>query len=655
MKEIELLKSVQNEEEIQMKFKNKIREALECIIKYNPYDMLAYFYSDYKTTFFEKSNNIKRWQKSKIIKNLQQLILCIPENEYQKKEFQKEDIDNIENLLTELENYITQYSSISNDKLEKLTEEEKEYIMHSNCFKDCNGKRYDVFEIQHHKDLLNVLEQEFKISYNFELNELYRGIENIKNKFYIEFTDNVNEFKDYIKINKLVVIESGIIELPENIDQERVSKIENRLEDFLKNIFGLELVDLQKITTWTTDFLDIFTNNIGDYKDFTNDITIANWDRLNKKINYNPLIKINNRYYNLLEKSFYDNMDRTIIRGICNKLSSNQQYIRANYTNNAEKIVAGYFNKILINSDVYIKNYYNNNFENDILINYDDNIFIVEVKAGNFTPELAIDDFESHKTSLDVLINKAQDQIKQFEKSLKENNSIEIYDSNNKKIRNKKAIINISENTKIFKIIVTVENFNDIEARADKVKILKLDKNTLIICLDDLRVYSNYFENNPCLFIQYLFQRIKAIGNRNIDLVDELYHLGMYIENNFYNELVNCRVSDLIEEKNIKEEITDVILFGEDWITEIDDYYNSLYFEKKRIKKPERMITKNIKEIIKYCENKKILNNTKLTTFLLNLNYETLEQVENLINCSRDFYKKNNRPKYRLSRIKRER
>ena len=48
--------------------------------------------------------------------------------------------------------------------------------------------------------------------------------------------------------------------------------------------------------------------------------------------------------------------------------------------------------------------------ENDILILYDNDIFIIEVKSGSFTPELAINDLESHKKSLQDLIKKAKEQ-----------------------------------------------------------------------------------------------------------------------------------------------------------------------------------------------------------------------------------------------------
>ena len=338
---------------------------------------------------------------------------------------------------------------------------------------------------------------------------------------------------------------------------------------------------------------------------------------------------------------------------MCENLTrKEQQELREKYTSNVEKVVADYFSKILNSKEIYINNHYDYEkkiIENDILILYDNNIFIIEVKSGSFTPELAINDLESHKKSLQDLIKKANEQQDKLEKCLIEKKRVSIYDSNNKRNRNKKAEIEINDDTRIFKIIITAEAFNDIEARIDKVKLISLSKNTLVLCLDDLRVYSNYFKQHPCYFIQYLLQRKKAIGNKNVDLYDELYHLGMWIEYNYYNENVNRQVNNLIKEENIEQGLGIVAICGEDWMKELDEYYNNLWFKKKKITKPYREIPVEIKKIIDYCENNSsIRKHTYLTTFLLNLDPNALHQTEKIIIESREFYKNNSRPKYRI-------
>ena len=423
---------------------------------------------------------------------------------------------------------------------------------------------------------------------------------------------------------------------------------------------SLELANLKKCTKWRNDFLDRFLIEKKYYNSFVENISIENWNELINRLKYKPLIKIEDEYYILLQQRFYDNFDKIAIQGMCENLASKKkQEIRERYTANVEKVVADYFSKILNCKEIYTNNYYDYDkkiIENDILILYDNNIFIVEIKSGSFTPELATNDLDSHKKSLQDLIKKANEQQDNLEKCLIEKKKISIYDSNNKRNRNRKTEIEVNEDTRIFKIIITAEAFNDIEARIDKVKLISLSKNTLVLCLDDLRVYSDYFKQHPCYFIQYLLQRKKAIGNKNVDLYDELYHLGMWIEYNYYNERINQQVDNLIKEENIEQELESVSICGEDWMKELDEYYNSLWFKKKKIEKPFREVPSEIKKIIDYCEkNNSIRNHTYLTTFLLNLEPNTLQQTEKIIVESREFYKNNNRPKYRLYDIKRKR
>lgn len=642
-----MVKKFPTAEALQEMFKNKIIEIIDYIKDFSIYEVLSYFYSNYKMCLGEMDAKDKRWNESKKIMYLQILFLCINNYESTNKEIEKKDLEKIEEYIEELQEIVLKYEFVRKQN-EELTPEEIDYLIHAEAFKDWSGKRYDIFEIQHHKDLLECLEEEFYSTYCFRIEELYSGILKLKNNFYFEFENAVNNLKDILKEENIKINEEGSFVIPDklNIDKKR------KIEQYYEKIFSLKLADIQENTKWTTDFLDRFIIDVKEIQAFLENISIESWNNLLNKIKYKPLIKINDKYYILLEQRFYDNFDKEVIKGICEKDSSKEQKVRAKFTSNIENVVMNYFNNILGSEYCYLKNHFSYNgkiLENDVLIVLDNNIFIIEVKAGNFTPELASEDLESHKKSLKDLIVKANEQQDCFEKCLNENKTVAIYDSNNKKTRNKKADITINNDTKLFKIIITAEAFNDIEARIDKVKLLTLSENTLVFSLDDLRVYSDYFKQHPCYFIQYLLQREKAVGNKNMDLYDELYHLGMWKEYNFYNEYTNEQINGLKEEEGILEDFGVVSIFGEDWMDEIDDYYDNLWFKRKVMEKPFREIPVEINKIIKFCEQKNNIKNcTDLAIFLLNLNTESLQQIEKIIIDSRDFYKKVNRPKYRL-------
>ncbi len=634
-------------EELQDKFKSKIMEIVNYIREYSSYDVFAYFYFYYKISYAEENNQDERWVRSQKIMYLQILFSCIDGSNSNTKKLEEKDLKIIDKHVEELETITLQYELVRKQEKE-LTQEEKDYIIHSEAFKNWSGKRYDIFEVQHHKDLLECLKEEFRATYNFSIDDLCYGITKLKNNFYFEFEDSINAVKSLLKKGKVKIDKDGIFNIPMKFGSDNKKQV----EEYLENIYTLKLADIQENTKWTKKFLDKFIIEQKEYKKFIDNISIENWNNLLNKIKYRPLIKIENKYYILLEQKFYDNFDKIAIQGICENLNLKSQEIRAKYTSNIEMVVMKYFNNILRDKQGYVKNYYSYNnkiLENDILIVYDNNVFIIEVKAGSFTPELASDDLDSHKEALKNLIEKANEQQNSLERCMIENKKVIIYDSNNKKTRNKKVEIKINDDTKIFKIIVTAESFNDIEARIDKVKILSLSSNTLVFCLDDLRVYSEYFAQHPCYFMQYLLQRKKAIGNKNIDLVDELYHLGMWIEYNFYNEHTNEQIKYFTKENNITEELGIVSICGEDWMKELDAYYNNLWFKKRSIMKPYREIPPEIEKVIDFCEkNSSIENRTYLTTFLLNLNHDTLNQTEKIVLESKEFYKKNDRPKYRV-------
>lgn len=634
-------------EELQDKFKSKIMEIINYIREYSAYDVFAYFYFYYKISYAEENNQDERWLRSQKIMYLQILFSCIDGSNSNTKKLEEKDLKIIDKHVEELETITLQYELVRKQEKE-LTQEEKDYIIHSEAFKNWSGKRYDIFEVQHHKDLLECLKEEFRATYNFSIDDLCYGITKLKNNFYFEFEDSINAVKSLLKKGKVKIDKDGIFNIPMKFGSDNKKQV----EEYLENIHTLKLADIQENTKWTKKFLDKFIIEQKEYKKFIDNISIENWNNLLNKIKYRPLIKIENKYYILLEQKFYDNFDKIAIQGICENSDLKSQEIRAKYTSNIEMVVMKYFNNILRDKQGYVKNYYSYNnriLENDILIVYDNNVFIIEVKAGSFTPELASNDLDSHKEALKNLIEKANEQQNSLERCMIENKKVAIYDSNNKKTRNKKAEIKINDDTKIFKIIITAESFNDIEARIDKVKILTLSENTLVFCLDDLRVYSEYFSQHPCYFIQYLLQRKKAIGNKNIDLVDELYHLGMWIEYNLYNEHTNEKINYFMKENNIKEELTIVSICGEDWMEKLDAYYNNLWFKKGSITKPYRKIPLEIKKVIDFCEkNNSIKNHTYLTTFLLNLNLDILKQIEKIVLESKEFYKKNNRAKYRI-------
>lgn len=635
----------QNNDEIQNLFKSEVVELINFLEKFSKYDVLSHYYWEYKIslTQIDKKNEI--WLITNKIMYLQILLSCIDDKKMQNKKIYNKDLNFISKKIQKIEQLLLQYRYLK-EKDDKQTEEEYDYISHSEAFKNWNGKRYDIFEIQHHIDLLECLRDDFLNTYGFSLDELYEGINNLKNRFYKEFENSLNSLMRLRKRKKIFVSKRGKIDFPAGT----TDKLKNKYKKYIENCFSIELANITKSTKWSKKYINQYTVQKETFKYFYNNITIENWNKLENEIKYKPIIKINGDYYLLLERRFYDNLDKMAIKGMREQLDKKKaSELDVKYDKNIEIVVSDYFKNILKNGQFYSNNYYDYNqkiLENDLLIVYKNFILIIEIKAGNFTNELAESNLESHKRSLENLIKKADEQQYSLEKCLLENGKVTIYDGNNKRKRNKKADITINNDTQIYKIIVTAESFNDIEARMDKIKIISLAGNAIVLCLDDLRVYSDYFKEHPYYFIEYLSQREKSIGNKNIDLEDELFHLGMWISYNDYSGFVNNRIYNMSLE-NDSTEIGFVKIIGDDWIEEIDRYYSNLYFKHETIEKPYRDIPAEIKRIINYLEyNYGCIHSEILAMILLYISDEALQTIDTIIKQSKDFYKKNKRAKY---------
>ena len=216
---------------------------------------------------------------------LQILFSCIDGSNSNTKKLEEKDLKIIDKHVEELETITLQYELVRKQEKE-LTQEEKDYIIHSEAFKNWSGKRYDIFEVQHHKDLLECLKEEFRATYNFSIDDLCYGITKLKNNFYFEFEDSINAVKSLLKKGKVKIDKDGIFNIPMKFGSDNKKQV----EEYLENIYTLKLADIQENTKWTKKFLDKFIIEQKEYKKFIDNISIENWNNLLNKIKYRPLI-----------------------------------------------------------------------------------------------------------------------------------------------------------------------------------------------------------------------------------------------------------------------------------------------------------------------------------------------------------------------------
>lgn len=616
--------------EIEKDIKESVKDCVNEIKKYNPYMLYSHILHYYKVINI-MSNEENEGDKVEIkvcLKYYQMLLTCISEDEFEKCELNDKEFFEILTKLKNISNNIFQYGICLSFELDgKYTEAEQEYIRDNFLMKNVSGKRYDIFELEHYQNLFNPLKEPFEEIFGFKVESLFNGINKLKQEFIYGLDSAIESFEKYMDSN----------------DIEEIEKDENKRKDgigILQKMIGLESHNVNKLTNWPIEFIDIFSFKLGDNKDFLNDINFFSFMELERKMKINPFIKIDKEYYCTLIQEFLDNFDRRVLKEMCNRKSEKEeQTIRKIHTGNVEIITEKLFKNILPNSKSYIQNYYKYKGgmpENDLIVIYDRNLLIVEIKSGSYTPDLVFSNMESHLKTLEELLQKASEQSQRLYEVLKEEKIIDIYDSNNKN-KKVKCSLDINDYDNIYKIIVTQENFNELEARAEKIGLIKMNEDTIVLSIDDLRVYSDYFTNQPCKFFHYLKQRVLATKNDNIKLFDELDHLGLYIEHNVYTITVD-------EMKSEHPKITDIWIDG--YRDELNKYYAYRYLNDGEIRKPEQKLPYRIEEIINYCNSHEPANNIYFTNQILDYATKEKEMINLRIEEMIEFYKENHRGKY---------
>jgi uncharacterized protein YchJ len=474
------------------------------------------------------------------------------------------------------------------------------------------GDRYAVHEIAHLKDLLTPHNEELFKLFNIQVEQLLSGLQNIQHSLSQGMMQSMNQLEQLIDL-----FEQKSLKLTSELDprQEGMTIIENDVElrtirdKFADNFLGYGLYDLDKLTGWTHSFLDKLSWSLGQCESFHTRDQFPGWPVIEMPIYTRPFIKIGGKHYCFDYYNVFDNIYRVIQKAITEIDPSYKDDWKDIQAKTTEDIVIQLFNNLLPGCIVYQSNYYplgtslKQFAENDILILYDNNLIIIEVKGGSYTYTSPMLDIQSHIKSLQTLIGKADSQTERTLNYLKSKETVKIYDEQ----RIEKGVIHHSDFDEITQMCISLDNFNEFAAKAEKLKFLKMKNDTISMALDDLRVYTDLFDS-PSVFLHFLKQR-KLATQSKVALNDELDHFGMYMAHNMYSITANNIDSDNVSWYGYREKI--------------DTYFAHMIHENLELTKPKQEIPSKIEEIINYIDStSKLQKRTSLSTFLLDLSDE---------------------------------
>lgn len=481
-----------------------------------------------------------------------------------------------------------------NDNGEKIDEEIEELV-----FYNVRGNRYAYFERSYHQYLLEYHDAEFRKQFGISANEIIDGFSKLQYSISQGKMDPFNELRDIIEV-------AGT-----NGQGKEVHNNEKKMNECLTKAFTANNNDVKKVTGWPDSFIDGLTYKIGEKESVFNYCDeFDKWPIIELPVRKKPFIKIDNvsycfDYYSLVD-GFYRATQRMVISNNA-KYKWNEVQEKGSLAG-IEKI----FSKLLPGCIVHMNNYYpisdslKQMAENDMIIEYEDALFIIEVKSGSFAYTSPLYDYKAHVRSYKELIEKADHQCNRTARYIESNEKALFYKIDKKL----DFLIDKSNYNYFYQLSITVDNVNVVASKAEKMSFLNLKSRAISISMDDLMVYCDYFES-PWFFMHYLKQREAATQIETLALYDELDHLGLYINYNCYT----YRMENLFADSKYN-----YVGYRE----EIDRYYNYLYHEVKT-EKPMQDIPKSFLDLIGIIGESKEDNKVWLTSYLLDFSSELKE------------------------------
>lgn len=481
-----------------------------------------------------------------------------------------------------LEFHIAQHAHIRKTDKALSDEEAKLYIQSQHIWTNISGKRYYYFEKFYLEQLLLIHNDIFVKIFGLTMQDFINGIDKVGKSIIYDLGHIYNQM-------------NSIIDEYSNLNNKNIPKeVADIMTEFSNKFIGFDLFDVGKITKFPQKLLDQLSFNIGE-EDFFLKGNYAGTPLNTLSTKIRPFIKIGGKYYCFDQHVLFDNLYRIIRKLIINNASDYLETWNERQKIASENFCANLFKKILPNCEIFQNintKYYMNNSdkkdwrENDILIIYDDQLLVVEVKAGAFSPTSPTYDFSAFKKSISELLSKPVKQGENFLDTFSRDKIIDIYD----KDRNKIKRLNFTDYCDITICSISLDDFTNFTAKSHLLEPLgyKLPKYPVwSLSIDDLLVYSDLFENNPTQFFHFLSNRV-GILKTDSEYQDEIDHLGLYFEKNDYSYLIS-------------QESTKISING--FSEQIDNYYQRICTDDLLfVNKPSQDIPEQMQEIID-CAN----------------------------------------------------
>lgn len=407
------------------------------------------------------------------------------------------------------------------------------------------GYRYMSQEAGYFRKILSPQSDLLKSVYGITADEISDGVENIISSLSKGVSEVMRDL-DAFRNDTLDAIEKDSV-LPTMAPQDAMNEVvqkngwEDRRDSIFGRFFGTDLFEVEKLTGWPMKLIEDLSLFPGQDTNFADGSPESSWPTKFSKTQFAPFLRCRGKSYCFDIHGLTDRLYRSIERGLRQHQSSNSDRWNRRQKQASECLTAELFSRLLPGAQIHIDGHYWTTDRTtgkttwtdcDLIVVYERQLFVVEVKAGRYTHKPPGRHIRDHLKSLKELIESAAEQANRFLDELESRGELELHDA----ARNVIATLRHEDFDHATRCCVSLDQIDDIASRSEDLTKLKIDIGphpVWTLSLNDLLVIADVF-TNPLVFIDYLSERLRAFASPTCHVSDELDHLGLYIEHNRY-------------------------------------------------------------------------------------------------------------------------
>lgn len=619
----------------------KIEEVLSLIGRFEPLELLASV--SIKNLFSDPEEHYKEVTDKRNEVYAEYALSLVLSQKHKEKlpSTTKEAIDKFNSLLMEIFNDVLWYFGTENvkGKWNKIEEDLRFTLIERYLFE--RGDSYPEHHLDMVKDIFKNHDLLLKKHYNFDSGQIILAIQEISEQLQNNLRRQTEIFYLQNKLNELFiefVNKEGQDSFLSSEDcynkyfalpsvQEKKKKFDEIQYSIDRNPF-----EISPNKNISLDLLKLLSSSFGDNSSFITLDQYPGWPTADSIVYSKPLIEKNEKYYCYVPQLLYRNTVNILEGWIQDKddsyFQSAYQKKRSEYL---ESKALEYLKNILPGAKVFGKLFYyitengvKKRPETDGLMLYDENLFIIEAKAGKYSTSAKRGNLGKMKRDVTKLIDSAYKQAMRTKQYI--DDTLEpVFEYKDGSIA---VIIKDKEKYKnIYLLNITLQNLAQLSTRLNSLKSFKLIDGKewpWSVFINDLRVVSELIEF-PSEFLHFLQRRIKVNDYPQFYTTDELDFLMFYFRDGLYFE------------DGILQNFDRYIPQG--YTKYLDKYYDYIYGRISSAKKPRLKILNEYKKLITELELTDKERFTKVTTTLLDFDGQTqkaiIDNLHKILNISK--------------------